>query len=52
MLVLVMGGIIPEKSPTNLFRAVWKAHFFRSFEVKRVTSNGAQLLCRLMEFAY
>jgi hypothetical protein len=36
-LVLVMGGIIPEKARTNLFRGVAKSPFFRSSEVKRVT---------------
>jgi len=38
-LVLVMGGIIPEKARTNLFRGVAKSPFFRLSEVKRVTQG-------------
>jgi hypothetical protein len=42
-LVLVMGGIIPEKGLTNLFRALENHPFLRISEVKRVTRIGPDL---------
>jgi hypothetical protein len=37
--VLVMGGIIPEKGVTNLFRGPERRPIFRVIEVKRVTQK-------------
>jgi hypothetical protein len=37
--VLVMGGIIPEKGVTNLFRRAERRPILRLIEVKRVTQK-------------